>query len=1520
MYRNTFMLLVSYFALSLLVAGCDEFAAVEDPMQFGGVQKVVANHDGTYTLNWVKVPSDEVSYAIYIKDGVDAEWSMDTPEDVVKSGSYISKNLSFVDVPCFLVKDIGADGYEGENEKTICASTRDSSRAFAGVETLKFLPSGRYQLGWSDPFGEGHGYEIFVRLPEQSDAFEFAEPLARIKSNEFITKDTYLVGQIVCFVVRAVPLEGGEKRDENTNERCSEEVPADRLFPGVSSAEYIGNGQVKVTWNAQPAVEGQTEAEAITGYGIYGDTDFSQQIALAGAETTEFIITGLVAGNDYYFGVRSINGYDLQDANTNTIKVKIPDDAAPEFDGARIAKLNNTEDKIRVEWQPAKTVVKEYRVYLGAAYRSAENNTLDGINCENVLYTSTCKSIVDFTTPAQVLDPDVTSTEINVQPGDDTAYFIAVRAVGLNELEESNSNIKKVNIADGGAPIFVGVSNVTIKDEAILISWEAPVGEVSDFKIRIRDIDENKILIDRDTTLDGDPITTKDYFLVTSSIAGVYRTSNQIEFAAVLNDNDDDKKFDTQAGDTVGFRMLTDYEVTVNAIDRHGNSDTNKRTFIFNIPDNIKPEIFTRLAPGPRVIVTPTDNASNSDQIDIKIYRKKTMMPNDYPTTEDTLMAYGLGETIGVDNCTDPEPYRTYLIQATDPTGNTATAVASSLCQDMAPAGFVKVPKERTGFSYDYYIMSFEAGLSDTRGIVPGDEVSRDAGSLSRCSYQFHREGVDMDSSCGRLETEVKAISQQGITPARGLTFAQAYAACRNASSDQFLVRLPTRTEWLKAADWLSLSYETRRATYANVCNIKTANLEVSGDRSTCRNDINVYDVAGNLSEYVDEQIINGSTLPNGIDHSSRSINGEAKALYMGASFNSGITLNAKIGVNVEGTVDMTEAPNFVGFRCIAFARNSTPTMAQMAKPHDVSQQGVAVTDDEDDKIISWNPWQKATCQFADDSCVNRQLSDTGITYEVYRFKQAPAATYSDMPWVVQSDTYMTAKPLNPLARNAMNEPLYDEDTEDGKLIATITDCDGTQPEFCSFTDGPSSGTGFNSNLRYWYGVQVIDQTESKDFAINYPEGQFELLGGAVGDDSMRDWGTQGVSAPENWPGYRYSTVTWTDQDGNLWLFGGSGRGDNDGWGRLNDLWRYDPKEKEWTWVHGSKNSDQNTIVTTGPLATPGARQDAVGAIDSQNNLWLYGGYGRDVNGGTGRLADLWKFDTATSEWTFVSGTQYVNRGAVGLGSFNAFDSSHHPGGRSHAAMWADGDDNLYVLGGYLHDGGRRNDLWKYETDNNRWAWIGGKNFRGDAGSKGVKGIEDSSNWPRAGEGGSAAAGNNGYVWFYGGVHHAGGGIHPRHSALWRYNTANNQWTWYGGDETGLKDKIGIRGIPEAGSIPGGISRHTLIVDGNDNIWLIGGYGHAADSESYGTRNTMWVYDHTNWRFMGGYSLRNEDISGPKYNLVTNSPHPENKAPGSYHYSAWIDLEGDIYYLDGVNKFSRHHRGTDFWKYYNPLQ
>jgi hypothetical protein len=74
--------------------------------------------------------------------------------------------------------------------------------------------------------------------------------------------------------------------------------------------------------------------------------------------------------------------------------------------------------------------------------------------------------------------------------------------------------------------------------------------------------------------------------------------------------------------------------------------------------------------------------------------------------------------------------------------------------------------------------------------------------------------------------------------------------------------------------------------------------------------------------------------------------------------------------------------------------------------------------------------------------------------------------------------------------------------------------------------------------------------------------GNWTWMKGASTVNQAGTYGTLGTPAPENTPGARARAVSWTDDSGMLWLFGGWAGADS----RLNDLWRYDPSTGNWTW------------------------------------------------------------------------------------------------------------------------------------------------------------------------------------------------------------------------------------------------------------------------------------------------------------------------------------------------------------------
>ena len=123
-------------------------------------------------------------------------------------------------------------------------------------------------------------------------------------------------------------------------------------------------------------------------------------------------------------------------------------------------------------------------------------------------------------------------------------------------------------------------------------------------------------------------------------------------------------------------------------------------------------------------------------------------------------------------------------------------------------------------------------------------------------------------------------------------------------------------------------------------------------------------------------------------------------------------------------------------------------------------------------------------------------------------------------------------------------------------------------------------------------------------------------------------YGTQGVAAAANVPGGRFDAVSWTDGSVNLWLFGGEGFDSAETYGNLNDLWKFNPTTKEWTWMSGSNTANASGVYGTlgvpAAVNVPGGREGAVTWIDSGGDLWLFGGGGSAL--AQGDLNDLWRY------------------------------------------------------------------------------------------------------------------------------------------------------------------------------------------------------------------------------------------------------------------------------------------------------
>ncbi|MBL7901768.1 MAG: T9SS type A sorting domain-containing protein [Bacteroidia bacterium] len=352
-------------------------------------------------------------------------------------------------------------------------------------------------------------------------------------------------------------------------------------------------------------------------------------------------------------------------------------------------------------------------------------------------------------------------------------------------------------------------------------------------------------------------------------------------------------------------------------------------------------------------------------------------------------------------------------------------------------------------------------------------------------------------------------------------------------------------------------------------------------------------------------------------------------------------------------------------------------------------------------------------------------------------------------------------------------------------------------------------------------------------------------------------YGTIGVSAVSNNPGSRSKAVSWRDANGDFWLFGGNGFDGSAQQGFLNDLWKYSPSTNQWTWMKGSANIDQPGVYGTLGVAsagnTPGARQGAVSWTDASGNLWLFGGFGYEATSNLGLLNDLWKYNIASNQWTWVRGSNSYDQNGT-YGTLGVPSALNNPGGRAYQNAWTDASGNFWLLGGLGYPAagvivGHLNDLWKYNPLNNQWTWINGSNGVNTLGVYGTQGIPSAANFPGSRVSGVTWTDASGDLWLMGG--YAMGYLIATvdfMNDLWRYHIATNEWTWIkGGNTISQAGVYGTQGIPSALNTPGGRDGAVAWQDNSGSFWLFGGNGYDTNSQtSSGNLNDLWKFGSCN--------------------------------------------------------------------------
>jgi len=355
-------------------------------------------------------------------------------------------------------------------------------------------------------------------------------------------------------------------------------------------------------------------------------------------------------------------------------------------------------------------------------------------------------------------------------------------------------------------------------------------------------------------------------------------------------------------------------------------------------------------------------------------------------------------------------------------------------------------------------------------------------------------------------------------------------------------------------------------------------------------------------------------------------------------------------------------------------------------------------------------------------------------------------------------------------------------------------------------------------------------------------------------------------------------------------------------------------------WMSGSNTMDAvgvyGTKGTAAAANVPGARQSGASWYDSVGgNLWMFGG-AKCAMTCSAYYNDLWKYNIASGQWTWVNGSNAGDAAGV-YGTKGTAAATNVPGARYSAAYWFDGS-NLWLMGGYGWDGsatplfGHLNDLWKYNLVSGQWTWVSGSSVPLASGVYGTKGAAAAANTPGARSNAAYwydAAGGNLMLFGGYGCDNTATCTAPTKgylNDLWKFNIVAGQWTWMDGSNVkNVSGVYGTKGTLGAGNYPGARVGASSGVDVNGNVFLFGGLGYDSAGTN-GLLNDGWADNGGSWIWMTGSNIAPAGGGGTYGTMGTfstlNSPPSRSGSIGVGN--------GTIFYLySGASYLS------DLWKY-----
>ena len=383
--------------------------------------------------------------------------------------------------------------------------------------------------------------------------------------------------------------------------------------------------------------------------------------------------------------------------------------------------------------------------------------------------------------------------------------------------------------------------------------------------------------------------------------------------------------------------------------------------------------------------------------------------------------------------------------------------------------------------------------------------------------------------------------------------------------------------------------------------------------------------------------------------------------------------------------------------------------------------------------------------------------------------------------------------------------------------------------------EGSANWLDANNNLWLYGGYGYVDNNNSAPgcegdlWKYNINLNEWTWVNGNDTLNKLGNYGTKGMPADTTVPPSKTGSGNWIDNEGNLWLFGGTFAYPS----YCNDLWKYNISANQWTWVSGDSSLNQKGIYGIKGVGavtnTPGARSEPACWTDKAGLFWLFGGFGYDNSGNVGNLNDLWQYNSSANQWTWVSGDSLTKQ-AANYGKLGKSSAANVPDARVTAANWIDATGNLWFFGGLKNSNifGFSNDLWNYNISTNEWTWMYGSDTIKQSGNYGTQGVAATTNIPGARETSAYWTDAKGDFWLFGGQGYDSEGALGLLNDLWKYSVDSAQWIWVGGS-----DQINPASV---NNYPIGRVQAACWTDSSGSFWMFGG------GLTIGVANSLWKY------------------------------------------------------------------------------